>query len=287
MTRSAPRSRCSGPPRWHGSRGGRSTGTRSSGPAIHVGGWGRTRRLVVLALADISLAVGFLGSAAASAQAVSHQPESQPSSIRPIPIPEIAQRAEEVATLLRPDPGQLAPEAGKIEDQLPALSDWVQERRARTTRVLASAPSPTALINLIESWQLMRSRLTAANGALAGEARALERRLAELEGVRSTWLASRSLAVVSAAPSAVLGRIDEILAAIAAAQERAGAERTRVLDLQQGLLREVTRCDDALLILEKARDESTGPLLRRDSPPIWHRETRLLTSSDLGARLRP
>jgi hypothetical protein len=120
---------------------------------------------------------------------VTHQEESAPPSTRPIPIPEIAQRAEDVATLLRQSAVRRAPGVQDIEGQLPAASDWVRGRLAGTTRVLASTPSPNALVNLAESWQMMRARLTAWNDTLTLEARQLERRLGQLEAVRNTWAA--------------------------------------------------------------------------------------------------
>jgi hypothetical protein len=93
------------------------------------------------------------------------------------------------------------------------------------------------------------------------------------------------VAVASAAPSKVLERVDETLAAIAAARQRLEEERASVLGPQDRLFQEIAHCDDVLATIGQARTEWMGPLLSRDSLSIWRPEARTLTSINLGSRL--
>jgi hypothetical protein len=74
------------------------------------------------------------------------------SAVTPIPIPEIAQRAAQVTTLLRS--GQ-APDSSESDDAnlgLTDAADWIRKRHVSTTEALASSPSVNALANLTDSW---------------------------------------------------------------------------------------------------------------------------------------
>jgi hypothetical protein len=93
------------------------------------------------------------------------------------------------------------------------------------------------------------------------------------------------VAVASAAPSKVLERVDETLAAIAVARQRLEEERASVLGPQDRLFQEIAHCDDVLATIGQARTEWMGPLLSRDSLSIWRPEARTLTSINLGSRL--
>lgn len=269
----------------------RGAGTASFGRSWW-GGWSTTiasvRRLIVLALTGTALVGSLSGPSPIYAQPITRQEGSAPPSSRPIPIPEIAQRAEDVATLLRQSPERagVGRDVRDVEGGLAAASEWIRERLLRTTRTLASASSPNTLTNLAESWQVMRSRLAAWNVTLTGNERQLERGIEQLDAIRTTWSATRTVAVASSVPTSLLERIDETLLAIATARQRVGEERASVLALQERLFQEIARCDDVLAMIEQASREQIGALFTRDSPPIWRSEELTVGWSDLGSRLR-
>src|SRR5215831_8578956 len=99
---------------------------------------------------------------------------NQPAAV-PIPIPEIAQRAEQVGPILRSAertvPGS---EVEDIEAALPSAKEWIRGRLAGTAQTLASSPSPNAMMNLTDSWRVMRSKLAGWNGLLTRRATQLE-----------------------------------------------------------------------------------------------------------------
>ena len=234
----------------------------------------------------------------ALALAASAQPAARPaataapsaqgpaSTITPIPIPEIAQRAEQINTLLR---SLQPPEPSGLDDaelELTRAADWIHKRHASTTDALASSPSANALASLADSWQAMRSRLVALNDKLTRRATLVQQRVEQIETMRATWAATRASAREAAAPSTVLEQVDATMAVIAAARNNAADGLAHVLALQDRTVKEIARCDDALARIAKSGNALVGPLLARDAPPIWGPEARTLISDDLGQRLR-
>ena len=250
----------------------------------------RARAHVWTAQALAALVV--LGSALAAAAQPTAAPPAPPtpptaSTITPIPIPEIAQRAEQATTLLRSGHPPQASDFDDAELELRGTADWIHRRHVSTTEALASSPSANALANLADSWQAMRSRLVALNDKLTRRATLAQQRVEQLEVMRTTWAATRASALQSAAPATVLQQIDATLAVIAAARTSADQGLAQVLALQDRTVKEIARCDDALARIAKTGNVLVGPLLARDAPPIWGPETRMLISDgDVAQRLR-
>ena len=208
--------------------------------------------------------------------------------IVPIPVPEIAERAGDVAALLRQTDARLADDrrVPDIEERLPEATVWIGARLVGTTEALSSSPSSSALANLTDSWTLARSRLDAWNQTLANVASGLERQQSQLETLRATWTASEAEALASGAPAPVLDRINATVASIVAAHQMLGERRARVLQVQDRVVKEMARCDDMLGKIARAREELVGRIFTRDSAPIWRREADVFVFSDAGPRLR-
>src|SRR5438552_2724049 len=242
-------------------------------------------------IAPVFAALALWGSAAlpVSAQPAASQTQQkepvQPAVV-PIPVPEIAQRAEQVPPALR-SVEQIATgsDVQDIEAQLPAAAAWIRGRLMGTTQALASSPSANALATVTDSWRVMRSRLVTWNDTLTRRATQLAQGAEQLEVMRATWGASRAKALESRAPAPVIERIDATLAAIVAAQSSAAERLTHVLGVQDRVVREIARCDDVLSKVAQAGATLAGPLLSRDSVPIWSPEARTPISTDLGGRL--
>jgi potassium-dependent mechanosensitive channel len=245
---------------------------------------------VLIVIAHVCTVLGLWGSGfviVASAQSAPQPNAPLPPTVSPIPVPEVAQRAEQVAPALR-SIEQIATgsDVQEIEAQLPAADAWIHERLVGTTQALASSPSANGLATLTDSWRVMRGRLAGWNDILTRRATQLEQAAGQLETMRATWSASRAKAVESQAPAAVIERIDATLVAIAAAQRSVGDRLTHVLGVQDRVVREIARCDDVAARIAEAGAMLVGPLFSRDSLPIWSHEARTLMSTDPGGRLR-
>jgi small-conductance mechanosensitive channel len=250
----------------------------------------RVRALIVMAFALASFALSESAAPPAFAQPAAQQTQRKEPvepTVMPIPIPEIAERAEQLVPVLR-SAEQIAVGADvqDIEDQLPAAGEWISGRLEGTTQALAWSPSANALANLTDSWRVMRSKLAAWNDSLTKRATQLEQGLEQLKTMRRTWSASREKALASRTPALVVERIDGTLAAIAAARQGVGERLTHVLGLQDRVVKEIARCDAILSKIAQAGTALVGPLFARDGLPIWSPEARTLISTDLGQRLR-
>src|SRR5207245_731117 len=167
-----------------GTPSGRETRRRAAG----------MRGLVVVALAGVALVSWASAPPPTSAQPAPQAAQRPQPAVTPIPVPEIAQRAEDVAGLLRQSAERLAkdPEVQDVEHRLRAAS--------------------------------------------------------------------------------------------VAARMSVEGERSRVLHLQDRVVKEIARCDDVLAKVGQARNELVGPLFVRDSRPIWDSRPTMI-SSDPGRRL--
>ncbi|HXJ80410.1 MAG TPA: mechanosensitive ion channel domain-containing protein [Candidatus Methylomirabilis sp.] len=203
-------------------------------------------------------------------------------------MPEIAQRAEEVMALARQSADRLAADSRiqDVENRLADASEWIRARLVATTEALHASPSEGALTNLTDSWTLMRGRLADLNQTLTRVAIDLDRELSQFETLRAAWSVSHAEGAVSSVPAPVLERINATLTAIILARDRVAGRRAHVLLLQDRVVKEMARCDDVLGEIAHARGQALGPVLTRDSVPIWSPEARVLVFSNLGQRLR-
>lgn len=186
----------------------------------------------------------------------------------------------------RAEQPEASPEIQGIEARLPAVGEDSLRRLIRTRHALASSPSPGALAMLADSWRVTRSELAAQSDVLTRRARALERELEQIESMRVTWAASREDAVGSRAPALVLERIDNVLAALAGARRSIEEQRGLVLGIQDRLVKEIGRCDEALATIAQGATALIAQPFARDSAPVWSSEARVIISADPGPRLR-
>ena len=252
----------------------------------------RIRALVVAAHTLVGAAL--LGSALTASAQLTAEPTASPTApkqmpattMAPIPIPEIAQRAEQVAMLLQSAEEPADPRMEDVDAQLAAAGEWIRARLVPTVQALTSSPSGNVLTNLTDSWNLMRSRLSALNDALTRRATLIQRRVDELDVMQATWTATRENARQVGAPPTVLERIDDTMMAIAAARRDAHARLARVLGFQDRAVKDIARCDDVLGRIMQVSHGPQAALLSRDALPIWSRGARTLASTSLGPRLR-
>lgn len=241
----------------------------------------------VLLLGSIATVAAQPAAGPAPAPAPTHPMPSSAGTITPIPVPEVAQRAEQVTTLLRSAEQMPADrDVGNAQVQLARTGEWIGRRLVSTTQALASSPSANALANLTESWQATRSRLADLNDKLTRQATLVQQRLEEIETMRATWEATRTSARQGAAPSTVLARIDDTIAAIAARRQHAAERLAHILGLQDRAVKDIARCDELLIRIAATATSLEGPLLSPNALPIWSPESRTLISSDLRERLR-
>jgi small-conductance mechanosensitive channel len=206
----------------------------------------------------------------------------------PIPVPEVARRAEEVGKLLRDLEALLLPGPAieAIETRSPDIAAQIEERAAATARLLEGQPAAPTLDGLTAQWQVTRAELIGYVTILTGRATAIEKALERLTAERETWTRTRVEARASRAPAPVIERIDAVLAALAAARAPLQAQRAAVLVLQDRVAQDLARCEVALARLASLRRDIAGRLLHRDSLPLWETGQRVSALTELPDRVR-
>jgi potassium efflux system protein len=198
----------------------------------------------------------------------SHPPAEEPS---PIPLAEIAIRADELAGLLLEVEAAAVParDLQAIEARLPALRERLLASLADTQRRL-DAGAPLALLDQLDAtWQATRRQVRAWSDTVTRHASDLQDDVERLASLRETWARSRTDALGAGAPALVLGRIDEMQKAISSTKARLEARLAATLVLQHRLSQELARCDQILARITEARAELFTQLTARNSPPIW------------------
>ena len=215
------------------------------------------------------------------------QPPAGPAAA-PIPVPDIVRRADEVAARLRAleEAARARTDVSEIERRLPALGEDLRARAQTMARTLADRPRGPLLDNLASPFLAARSPLTGWPDQLTRLATELERDLGELVSLRATWQATRVEARRTAAPAAVLARVDASLAAIAATESAIKARRAEVLQLQERVSQQSAALEAALARIAKARADTDRPLRVRDAAPLWEMRASLDTLGEVPARAR-
>jgi small-conductance mechanosensitive channel len=193
----------------------------------------------------------------------------------PIPVAEILKRSEEAASFVRTLDTRLAPDAQitRIESQLPPLSDRLAQRFERTRTTVRSSPGLGAIDDIADSWRSAEAGLRAWLDTLTARAVWLEEQRQALVALDRTWTVTRQ-APVQRLPAYIIGHVDDVRSSLSAALAKVDAQRAATLRLQDGVVREVKRSDEALLMLDSARRKAETDLFTRESAPIWSAAVR-------------
>ena len=188
-----------------------------------------------------------------------------------IAAPDIPLEADRLQTLLRSLDDRLAPTATvlTIESQLSAMSQRVSDAQIETKAQLSAASSLTILANLRDLWAGLQSDLKAWADHLRIRATDEGAILDQLENLADTWTRTKAEATRTQAPPALLKRIDDALAAIAAVRKNATERRSELLILQVKVGEQLAATQEAAALVAQATSEDFNTLFRADRPPVW------------------
>lgn len=224
-----------------------------------------------VAWATLALSLALIGAAHGQTNAADGPAKTEPPPSAPVPMAEIARRAEEVDDFRRSVDATVAPSAriASIESQLPALDTRIAERRDRMQLALSTRPSLLTLDALAESWQETRVELTGWVDTLTARAILLDQQRARLQALKETWARTRADVGVAGAPKPIVDRTDGVLAGIETTRQRLDSARAETLVLQDRVARQLSRTQEAIVEVAQARRHVTVELFMRESPPIW------------------
>ena len=217
-------------------------------------------------------------------------PAASPAAEEPSPIPlaEIAVRADELAVLLTEVDAEAATarDVQAIEARLLRLRGRLLASVADTQRRL-DAGAPLALLDRLDAtWQATRRQVRAWSDTVTRRASQLQQDAERLASLRETWVRSRNDAVAAGAPTLVLGRIDEMQKAINSTKAHLEARLAALLVLQLRLSQELARCEQVLARIAEARTELFTQLTARSGPAIWSVALWTAAAGELGEAWR-
>ena len=258
-------------------------GDLRSRSTLKLGVWSALLSVVALAT---WVATASASSAAPAAAPPARAEEKAPAAS--IPVPEVAGQADEVARLLREFDALLAPSPATeaAERRLPEIVARIDAQTGETSQALDAGAGGTTLQTLTAQWQTARTELIGYVNALTRRATVTEEAIARLTSLRATWTKTRADAWGSRAPSQVIGRIDGVLASIAAYQAQLHERRGAVLVLQDRVAQQVAQSELMLGRIAAVQQAAASRLLQRDSVPLWHAEERRRLVTDLPDRVR-
>lgn len=189
----------------------------------------------------------------------------------PIPLDQIAPRATDMARLLRGAAARLAPGAGieRIERSLPAVSAELAQAMGNTLSLLGERPSLEILQAQEEHWAHRQRELGGWLDTLTARAALLQGDLDLLGQQRALWTVTQAAVHAPETPAALLGQVDAVLAAIAAALPRTRVARDHTLELQAQVAGQVGHCELVGARIGQVQQALVGGILARDGAPIW------------------
>ena len=178
-----------------------------------------------------------------------------------------------------------SPEIAAIEQSVGRLRARIELELTAVRSILQGQPSLDMLQAQQQLWQQRQLQTTGWLTALTQRATRIEEALTRLSALRTTWRRTHEAAVAGRAPGLVLGQVETALAEIETTEMPLSAQRTAVLDLQNAVAREVSRCGAALAELAQAQQHAVGGMLDRESPPLWSASRWAQAVTALPARL--
>jgi potassium-dependent mechanosensitive channel len=187
-----------------------------------------------------------------------------------IPLPQIADRAEELDDLLREITSQLTrePELLAAKQKTEAQTEELRQRARQAGDLLAGA-TPLELEDEQRYWRSRSLEYAAQRKELTTLAARLEQQNRMLEDRLPQWQATWDYAHQLSGIGAVVDRIDKELEAIRATRSRVHEQLSLVLTVQNQVSQQDQQISEVLLRIRQVRERERSRLLEPDSPPLW------------------
>ncbi|MDQ6656612.1 MAG: mechanosensitive ion channel [Verrucomicrobiota bacterium] len=239
--------------------------------------------VILLAALPVLAASGFAQSDPKASPSPSPSVSAAPSAT-PIPLADVVAAAEAASERLTQTDTELAAAnetSATITRELPSLAEAISALAQETSRLLAPGTPLDRLRQLELRWQKFADQLASWARDLTTRATYLDREIAQLPELRSTWKLTAEAARGSAAPPEVTQRIDAVLKGIDQTMSALQKRRAAVLSLQSRVAEQTQRVAAGIRSVKAGADAAIDRLWVQDSPPIWSREVREAAKGDL------
>ena len=137
------------------------------------------------------------------------------------------------------------------------------------------------LRDLEARWVKLGEQLGLWTRDLTARANLIDKQIALLPDLQSTWTKTREAAQTSDTPPEIRQRIDNVLAAIAQTESALQKRRAAILTEQSRVAEQSKRVTVALASIRAAQNAAVSQLFVRDSAPAWSPEVRNNAARDL------
>jgi small-conductance mechanosensitive channel len=230
---------------------------------------------VTLLVAPVLWAQSQLPPASKASTASSHGAPSTPATTGPadraIPLPQIADRAEELDRWLGEVTDRLTPEADllKAEEEVKSQSEELRKRVNQVDELLASQPTTLERQTEQRSWRVLSQKYATRSESLTSRASELEKEIHILDQQQLDWEATWDQIHQRNEIKTVVERTSQELIAIGKARAALEKQLNLVLTLQNQVSRMDRQISDVLLKIQEAEDWSRSRLFEQDTRPLW------------------
>jgi potassium-dependent mechanosensitive channel len=188
-----------------------------------------------------------------------------------IPLPQIADRAEELDHLLREISSQLISKSELLVSERTTEKQAAEiHRRVMQTRdLLSGTPTPMELEDEQRFWRSQSLEFGQQRRLLTSRAAKLEEQIQTLEAQRPEWVATWTQIRESPGIEALVDRIKQELDKIQTVKSQVQEQLNIVLILQNQVSQRDQQISDVLLRVREARERERSRLLELDSRPLW------------------
>ena len=193
------------------------------------------------------------------------------SGVETIPLPKIADRAEELDHLLREISSQLIPQSELLNSERTTEKHAaeIHRRFVQTMNLLAGTPTPLELEDEQRFWRSQGNEFGAQRKLLTFRAAKLEEQIQILEAQQPEWVATWNQIRESPGIEAVVDRTKQQLDKIAGVKSQLQEQLNVVITIQNQVSQQDQQISDVLFRVRQARESERSRLLEPDSRPLW------------------
>jgi len=206
-----------------------------------------------------------------SSQEAPATPATKGPADRAIPLPQIADRSEELDRWLGKVTDRLTPDADllKAEEEVKSQSEELRKRVNQVAELLASQPTTLERQSEQRSWRVLSQKYATQSENLTLRAAELEKEIHILDQQQLDWEATWDQIRQRREIETVVERTSQELVAIQKARAALEKQLNLVLTLQNQVSQTDRQISDVLLKIQAAEDWSRSRLFEQDSSPLW------------------
>ena len=215
-------------------------------------------------------------------QAAAPTPAPSPTPVQAIPLPQIANKAEEMDGLLREVSKKLVPvlQVRVSDPEGKAHAEEVHRRARQTEDLLAGMPNMMQLQDEDHYWRALSEQYGSQRKVLTTRAADIEEQVRSLDAKLAQWQATSEQVGQTPGLEVVAERVKREVDAIQRVRVQAQEQLNLILTLQNRISEQDREVSSMLVKLSEAHERLRGQLFQKDSYPLWAaRELRLSDQS--------